>query len=481
MLEGLEAVELKLSNVLDDNYTGRIDSEYFKKSHLDFLNWIVKKDFSILEDIGDVKGGKRLPLGEEFSDVGIPYIRAEDNKKGFVDYNQSPRISEALHSRLKQYQTTYNDILLTNVGNSIGDVGIIKFFLEKCNLTENCIKIVDICNQNPNYIFSFLNSKYGMIQIKRETVGTAQPKLAIERIRQFKIPILLEDFQNKIEELVKLSYQKLETSKALYTEAETILLDELGLVDFEPSQEAVNIKSLKNSFVETGRLDAEYYQLKYEEIIERVKSKPFDKLDNIVNIKKSIEPGSDNYSDDGVDFVRVSNITKFGLSKPDIKIPYSFFGGYLNLQHWQPTKDTILLSKDGTVGIAYKIKGQTDIVTSGALLHLTVMNNLKDEILSEYLTLVLNSKIVSMQAERDAGGSIIQHWKPSEIKEVIIPKVDISIQQQIEEKVQESFRLKKQSEELLEVAKRSVEIAIEQDEAVALRYIQSNTLHEIKE
>ena len=161
--------------------------------------------------------------------------------------------------------------------------------------------------------------------------------------------------------------------------------------------------------------------------------------------------------------------------------PCRFFGGYLNLQHWQPTKDTILLSKDGTVGIAYKIKGQTDIVTSGALLHLTVMNNLKDEILSEYLTLVLNSKIVSMQAERDAGGSIIQHWKPSEIKEVIIPKVDISIQQQIEEKVQESFRLKKQSEELLEVAKRSVEIAIEQDEAVALRYIQSNTLHEIKE
>ena len=76
--------------------------------------------------------------------------------------------------------------------------------------------------------------------------------------------------------------------------------------------------------------------------------------------------------------------------------------------------------------------------------------------------------------------AIIQHWKPSEIKEVIIPKVDISIQQQIEEKVQESFRLKKQSEELLEVAKRSVEIAIEQDEAVALRYIQSKTLHEIK-
>ena len=32
LLDGLEAVELKLSEVLEDNETLRIDSEYFKKS-----------------------------------------------------------------------------------------------------------------------------------------------------------------------------------------------------------------------------------------------------------------------------------------------------------------------------------------------------------------------------------------------------------------------------------------------------------------
>jgi hypothetical protein len=45
-----------------------------------------------------------------------------------------------------------------------------------------------------------------------------------------------------------------------YKEAEALLLSELGLTDFEPTKEAVSVKSLKESFLSSGRLDAEYYQ-----------------------------------------------------------------------------------------------------------------------------------------------------------------------------------------------------------------------------
>lgn len=54
-----------------------------------------------------------------------------------------------------------------------------------------------------------------------------------------------------------------------------------------------------------------------------------------------------------------------------------------------------------------------DVITSGAIIHLTVTDK---EVLPDYLTLVINSVVVKLQAERDAGGSIIQHWKPSEIE-----------------------------------------------------------------
>ena len=134
-----------------------------------------------------------------------------------------------------------------------------------------------------------------------------------------------------------------------------------------------------------------------------------------------------------------------------------------------PKKDTILFSKDGSVGIAYKLEQDEDIVTSGALLHLTIKNT--SEVLPDYLTLVLNSPVVQMQAERDSNGAVIQHWKPSEIENVIIPILGMDKQKELADMVQKSFVLRRQSKQLLEYAKQAVELAIEQGEDVALDWL----------
>ena len=466
---------MRLSGVLVENESFRFDSEYFKKEYLGAVEALKTKNFVIIEQDGIVKGGKRLPLDQSFADKGIPYIRAEDNKYGFVTNETSPKISDILHQKLRAYQTKFNDVLITIVGNSIGDVGIVKFNLTKCNFTENCAKVEKLKTINPSYLFAFLNSTLGTLQIKRETVGTGQPKLAIERIRKFKIPIFSYQFQTQIEFLVKSAHEKLQQSKSLYTEAEQLLLEELDLVNFKPSTENIAIKKFSDSFSITGRLDAEYYQPKYEEILEKVKKTSCDVLGNIVTIKKSIEPGSNAYQDNGIPFIRVADLSKEGISHGNIYLnPDSFDAKKLN--YLQPKKDTILLSKDGTVGIAYNIKTESNIITSGALLHLKIKQN---NILPEYLTLVLNSIIVKMQSDRDVGGSIIKHWIPSEIEKLLIPVIDLNIQQQIESKIQQSFVLRKESKRLLEIAKQAVEMAIEQDANVAIKWLNEIVIPEI--
>ncbi|RLD39893.1 MAG: restriction endonuclease subunit S, partial [Bacteroidetes bacterium] len=77
--------------------------------------------------------------------------------------------------------------------------------------------------------------------------------------------------------------------------------------------------------------------------------------------------------------------------------------------------------------------------TKRAILHL----NIKDEkrVIPEYLTLALNTKVVQMQAERDAGGSIILHWRSSEIENVVVPIIDYKKQEQIEKLIEQSFTL----------------------------------------
>ena len=133
-------------------------------------------------------------------------------------------------------------------------------------------------------------------------------------------------------------------------------------------------------------------------------------------------------------------------------------------------KDTILLSKDGSVGIAYKVPNDMQAVTSGAILHLTLTNK---KVLPDYLTLVLNSILTQLQAVRDAGGSIIQHWRMNEIEQVLIPVIQMNKQQEVAQLIQQSFELKKQSEQLLQTAKQAVEMAIEEGEDKAMLFIKN--------
>jgi restriction endonuclease S subunit len=236
------------------------------------------------------------------------------------------------------------------------------------------------------------------------------------------------------------------------------------------STDTKTVRTFDDSFGTTGRLDAEYYHPKYDEITDHIKKYPlgFTRLGDIVDVIKSMEPGSDYYQETGVPFVRVSNLTTSGITNPDIHLPESYVKPFQSLK---PCKDDILITKDGTIGISYKVEKDLNVFLSGAILRL-VLND--KDINPDCLTLLLNSLVVAMQAERDAGGSIIQHWKVSEVKEVLIPLIDMRVQQNIAKLVQQSFEYRAKSKELLNAAKRAVEIAIEQDEQAAIDWISSN-------
>ena len=83
----------------------------------------------------------------------------------------------------------------------------------------------------------------------------------------------------------------------------------------------------------------------------------------------------------------------------------------------------------------------------------------------------MNSIIGRLQTEKLSAGSAQAELYPKDIDNFLIPIIDQDKQQQIAELVEESLNLKKQSEHLLEVAKQAVEMAIEQDEERAMRWI----------
>lgn len=449
------------------DFTQRMDSEYYKKIYTEYEDKLFLQANDKLKNKASFLIG---PFGSAYDTSNyteVPvyrYVRGQDVKP-FVLKDIEPRyMTKEDYERLKKYALKPKDILVSVVG-TLGNACIVK----DCDVPAifSCKSTVIRAEEiNPYYLVAYLNSKYGRTLLLRNERGAIQKGLNLDDLKELDIPLFSNDFYMQVQNLLISADTCLEQAKMLYIEAETTLEKELGFDSYVEPKEICSIKSFSEAFGKSGRLDAEYYQEKFDVLFERLAKYNTKRLVDIVNISKSIEPGSDYYTDEGIPFIRVSDLSKYGVSEPAIHL---LKGTDNSLGIPYPKKDTILLSKDGSVGIAYKLEKDADFVTSGALLHLTLKKDA--DVLPDYLTLVLNSKIVQMQAERDAGGSIIQHWKPSEIKNVVIPVIDMKMQEKIAQQIQLSFSLRTQADKMLNDAIRAVEIAVESGEKAALNFL----------
>lgn len=424
-----------------------------------------KKGFRKISDFSIVTDGIHSSI-DYSDDSGINLISATSPKQNVFDLSRKAYISSKAHIENPRTALKENDIILSTVG-TIGNCAVVTKSILPAN-SDRHVGIIRTDNTiSPFYVSTFLISKYGIFQTLRESTGNVQLNLFIYKIRTLKIANASNEFQLVIENVIKKAHSNLELSKAHYIQSEQTLLQKLGLADWKHSEETKAIKKFSESFAISGRLDAEYYQQKFDEVLQVIGKVKHKTLGNIASFKKSIEPGSDAYQTVGIPFIRVSDISKFGISEPEIHLDRKIY----NNETLKPKKDTILLSKDGSVGIAYKVEQDLDLITSSALLHLTITDK---EVLPDYLTLVLNSKLTQMQAERDSGGSIIQHWRPDEIKQVLIPILSMDTQKELVKIIQQAFKLRQESTKLIDIAKKAVEIAIEQDENAALELIKEN-------
>ncbi|MCE7097809.1 restriction endonuclease subunit S [Campylobacter coli] len=464
----LEVSVLKLSEV-KKNIDFRIDDSFWtmKLIYNNKLNYkkigecLLKSQYGISINMNE--GGDGIPI-YRMNDIDNMLCNFEVKKYALIDKNE-----------LQTFRLNYGDVLFnrTNSYEFVGRTGI--FYNNRENFVFASYLVRLVCNKEillPEYLTVFLNTHIGKKEIRRRARPSInQTNVNPEELKEIKIPIFPMEFQLEIQNLVKDSHKALEESKELYKKAEETLYLELGLDSKNPLQSLldsktnnptnslnISIRTLKESFLKTGRLDSEYYQKKYEINEKIIMNKKYTVLDNLVSITKSIEPGSNLYKNKGIPFIRVTNLTQYGLSEGDVFLDEKdFFPQYLQILY--PKKDTILFSKDGSVGIAYCVKEDKEVITSGAILHLNIKD--KENILPEYLTLFLNSIFVKLQAQRDCGGSIISHWRIEDIKKVLVAILDIKIQEKIAKYIQESFNLRKKSKQLLDNAKNKVEEQIQ--------------------
>jgi len=173
-----------------------------------FIKRFEKIEWVALDKIVTVKGGKRLPKGQDVTEIetDYKYIRVDDlDWKGNFDVDNVKYISEENHKIIKNYIANENDILLTIVGATVGKCGLIPNELDGYNITENFARLIikDKKEYLPEYLLFCLMSKTSIYQIEEYKGRGSQGKLAIFRIKKIRIPVLGMHEQKKLIKAIK--------------------------------------------------------------------------------------------------------------------------------------------------------------------------------------------------------------------------------------------------------------------------------------
>lgn len=353
-------------------------------------------------------------------DIRIHFLRTDNLREGVIDFENSdflPARSLSESDYLK-----FKNVTVTISGAHYDIIGEAAIFLDYYpqSVTDQNIAVIETDENllNPFYLTIFLNSKYGKEQLWMLCRQTEQFNLSCREVEELLIPLFDADFQQEIETLAKNSFDLIEKAKSLYSQAEKLLLEKLGLKDFQAKYELSYTANLSKVFG-VHRIDAEYFQTTYDSLMGYLK-------------KHS----------------KIAKIKEFILDFQKLKFSY------------EPKVGDFLLTKDVIPGIAYVIKEPVEGITAGSVMILKINEN---KINKEYLALCINSIIGNMQIEREGGGSVITHWRPEQIKNLQVPILYEKVQQEISSLIEQSHETKQRARKLWEEAKRKVEKAIENE------------------
>lgn len=452
----------------DLNSTFRIDAEHYSPRFTNILNQLWQMDTRSIKDFLKipVKTGHTPSKSIEkfYKDGNIKFIKTDNLRDGYIDLNEVDLLSEEGNQDIKSSELKPDDIIVTIIGATekiVGRAARIYEDIGQANINQNVALLRT--SLPAGFLTSFLNSKYGKYQLWWLSRQTEQVNLNCREVELIEIPVFRDNFTMLIHSIN--GHQKIaeNNSKRLYQEAEELLLKEANLLDWRPKHNLWNVKKF-SEIQEAVRIDAEYYQPKYDEIIDVIKQydNGWNVLGSLINIKdKNFNPENEKT----YKYLELSNISNSG----EITGFTEEKGGDLptRARRIVKTGDLIISSIEGSLeSIALVTEQYNNALCSNGFY---VVNS--DFYNSETLFCLMKTFVGQQQLKKGCNGTILTAINKDEFSKIVLPKIKNNIQKEIKSKISEAYKLKLQSKQLLEIAKLGVEKAIEENEEIATNWI----------
>lgn len=456
-----EIVAENISIIESDELEGatRMDAEYYQPEYLTVDNKIRKHRFVLLEDVA-----KKVSDGTHFTphytETGFPFLSALNVIENWLDLSAGHNyISESEHSKIyKRCDPKQGDILIRKVGVGPRWACVIPNGVPEFSIFVSVALVrVFYSKINPLYLSAFINSYYGQAQLFRFNKGISQPDLHLEEIKRLKIPLAGDGFQSEIEQIVTDAWKNFNHAEILYSQAEALLLEELGLknvdLSHEPCYEVNSADTLSAS-----RIDAEYYQPKYEKLLSILQKK--------AHYCKHVKDFR-NFNDRGLQPVYAEDGKLKVINSKHILEQHLDYDNFERTddRNWNLQNSARVFKYDILIYTTGANVGRTNVYFDDdkalASNHVNILRLREENPL--YVCVVLNSLIGRLQTRHLVTGSAQVELYSSDIDKFLIPFIDVKKQEKIASLVEESYTAKRKAKSLLDDAKRKVEELIERE------------------
>lgn len=390
----------------------------------------------------------------EYKEEGTPYLRGMDIKRCQVDMPSAKLVNFSLDDVPEKIKLKEGDILITRKG-TVGVTSIVSSDCKDVIIGTEIIKVrlKKDAPISPEYFYTLINSKIGMMQIYSKMTGTLSRGINHPSLKTVKIPTLAKADQEKIDLWVKEAKKKHTLSLSIIEDTLKIIEDKFG--KFKSKEEnyyKISCDNLNEAFT------PKFYYPKYVKTINNIKSKfKTEKLGDIANISKGKEVGSENYrtyldkQETDVPFMRTSDLPNFELDDyPDYYVDESIYEGL----NQKLEEGDIVFTKDGKIGATAFITNVDKCILSSGLSIIKPYN--KED--TPYIFAILSSFIGKFQAQQHTViSSTLPHLNRERLADFEIPIMDDEFKEKIKENIIKAFQLKKDKKLLIRQAKKLIE------------------------
>jgi hypothetical protein len=471
-LKGLEATEVRRSVAMSGTETSRIDPEYFNRDAI-----VAQANIGPGQSLGDlVLDGYRVVYEttqaidrEEGERLGLPYfLQAADISTPFINAEGMICVPEADWIRYPKGRIKPGELLIEVKGKAEKVALVPDGFPAKTLVTGTCFKLTTKRQIDRYFLAAYLISRYGQALKDRLKSNLLVAYIAKDDLYGLPVPKVSDKLKLQLQRCFESIFSSQGEARSTLNVAERHLLVALGLDGWTPPDALSYVRTSSQAFA-AGRFDAEYFHpAKVQALMDLRALSDVCVGDFFDSIRELWQPTEAEGSP-----VRNYDLTDALDPFLDPSKPTTAPEEIASIKKRIAADDLVVSRLRSYLREIAVVLPSDDGITAVASTEFIVLRPKRRTTLTvEALLIYLRSHLPQIVFKWSQDGSNHPRFDERELLNLPVPRALITDQATYETAVRQMVAHRQRATRLLDAAKRAVEIAIEDGEQAALRYLQ---------